>query len=347
MSVYTLRKLPCDSIHDVPIGLNEPSDPKPLLLSFPYPVLIDKIHATVHHKDRLIDLVLKKALLEPWPEDFDHVHSKWNPDSLKPWKNGVGLNSMKNHIYSQRMPHYLESELLAMSMVRSMIYNVFLKLEETKKEVYVNIRLKGAPAATGTYWVLRAHPPILTSPQGSPLILVSAMDVKQPQEKKNIDKVQKDLHRIFSHNVNSENALMMIGTAEELEFIRFVLRLNSTKIAPTAWQKTNLQLEEDKPFLTTFISPLYFDVPMSNQDYDKLLEKYGFAPTKPVMCTLTGAMVDENCCSHCMKTSANLKRCGKCRSVLYCNVECQRLHWPQHRSVCKSLKEAMSKVFDL
>ena len=41
-------------------------------------------------------------------------------------------------------------------------------------------------------------------------------------------------------------------------------------------------------------------------------------------------------CAHCGKTKSSLKRC-KCRSVSYCSVECQRLHWLQHKSTCSAI----------
>jgi len=30
-----------------------------------------------------------------------------------------------------------------------------------------------------------------------------------------------------------------------------------------------------------------------------------------------------------------LLRCGKCKNEYYCNVECQRLHWKIHKTVCR------------
>ena len=44
-------------------------------------------------------------------------------------------------------------------------------------------------------------------------------------------------------------------------------------------------------------------------------------------------------CAHCSKTKSSLKRCGKCRSISYCSVECQRLHWPQHKHACSAVRK--------
>jgi hypothetical protein len=43
-------------------------------------------------------------------------------------------------------------------------------------------------------------------------------------------------------------------------------------------------------------------------------------------------------CAHCQKTGEldTMKRCGRCRRVCYCSVECQRRHWGKggHKKVC-------------
>ena len=43
-------------------------------------------------------------------------------------------------------------------------------------------------------------------------------------------------------------------------------------------------------------------------------------------------------CSNCGKVKDSLKRC-KCKNVLYCDVQCQRLHWPQHATTCTAIKK--------
>jgi hypothetical protein len=43
-------------------------------------------------------------------------------------------------------------------------------------------------------------------------------------------------------------------------------------------------------------------------------------------------------CSNCNKTKLQLKRC-KCHNVSYCSVECQRLHWPQHKYNCSAVRK--------
>jgi hypothetical protein len=56
-------------------------------------------------------------------------------------------------------------------------------------------------------------------------------------------------------------------------------------------------------------------------------------------------------CSYCKTTMtmASLSACAGCQSVLYCSLECQRNHWPQHGLECADLaaKGAGTPQFDL
>ncbi|EME80475.1 uncharacterized protein MYCFIDRAFT_156218 [Pseudocercospora fijiensis CIRAD86] len=42
-------------------------------------------------------------------------------------------------------------------------------------------------------------------------------------------------------------------------------------------------------------------------------------------------------CARCSKTGGPLKKCAKCRSILYCDRECQTLHWKMHKKECSRL----------
>ena len=46
----------------------------------------------------------------------------------------------------------------------------------------------------------------------------------------------------------------------------------------------------------------------------------------------------ERLCSGCghVKLKKECMKCAKCKRAYYCNTECQRIHWPQHKSVCKT-----------
>ena len=46
--------------------------------------------------------------------------------------------------------------------------------------------------------------------------------------------------------------------------------------------------------------------------------------------------LDPEKCSNCNETKSSLKKC-KCRNSSYCSVECQRLHWQQHKLTCTTV----------
>jgi MYND finger len=39
-------------------------------------------------------------------------------------------------------------------------------------------------------------------------------------------------------------------------------------------------------------------------------------------------------CLNCMSTPKKLQQCARCRVAKYCNSECQKEHWPQHKQSC-------------
>ena len=44
-------------------------------------------------------------------------------------------------------------------------------------------------------------------------------------------------------------------------------------------------------------------------------------------------------CGKFSKADETPKKCGRCRSVSYCNASCQKMHWKEHKPVCKKLCE--------
>ena len=48
-------------------------------------------------------------------------------------------------------------------------------------------------------------------------------------------------------------------------------------------------------------------------------------------------------CDACLSEPSNgkLKRCSLCRSAWYCNAQCQKDHWAEHKVQCKKLTKAL------
>ena len=51
----------------------------------------------------------------------------------------------------------------------------------------------------------------------------------------------------------------------------------------------------------------------------------------------------------CRASGSKLRNCGRCRAVGYCSSECQKEHWPVHKSVYREgLREELTKeIIDL
>ena len=62
------------------------------------------------------------------------------------------------------------------------------------------------------------------------------------------------------------------------------------------------------------------------------------------LCNLSGcingqrAFQDDKACSTCgQERGKNIKKCSKCKMVQYCDIGCQKLHWPIHKKFCDKL----------
>ena len=48
-------------------------------------------------------------------------------------------------------------------------------------------------------------------------------------------------------------------------------------------------------------------------------------------------------CTKHLETGAE-KRCGGCRSVVYCDADCQRAGWATHKTVCKQFRASRDRA---
>jgi hypothetical protein len=329
LKVETNVRAPCESSHEITLSLNQPDNFKPLVLSLPYPILVDGIRATLNLKSRHVDLVLKKALWEPWPCEYrpaDNLHNVLDPDQLKPWKEESLQHSLKNHIRNQFNINVVNNVSLMKQSplnVRFVMNVLFSDISRLPSRCFT-IQRKNAPTPD---WIFLVHRPVSTTPTGRPFLLLSAFDFTLALKliaggKLSKKKNEKNFQRIFPGGMKGNT--IPIQTAEDSQLLRFVLRLNRTKITPSKWQKKNLALGEESPWLATFASPLYTDNPHLN------VESLNRS-------TLGRSVNDSNCCAACNKVSPSLKRCSRCRSTVYCSVECQHQHWSQHKIVCKKV----------
>lgn len=250
----TNQKKPCESAHDVTVSLSQPNNIEPLSMTFPFPILVGGIRATLHRKDHYITLVLKKAVLEPWPHEFQAEHSKWDADKLKLWaekevkvendNNGISRPSLASSCMNSSMVHLLCQfkfsqvqtpslmEKTPLNLVRGTIRDIFQRFTSriASRTNFVRVCLKGA-SAENPDWYLRVHKPIRTSPQGSPMLMISAFDNKLKESLETNEKASKlkgnNFSRVFPVLKPEETMAVEMDSAESLQLLRYVLRLNS------------------------------------------------------------------------------------------------------------------------
>ena len=211
-------------------------------------------------------------------------------------------------------------EMNVMTKVREIIRRIFDCAVEHGHERF---QLKFEESPNTPDWFIRAHPPVRTSPSGTPILLLSALDHHLQERlhskgKLDIDRSKKHFHRIYGHVPEEEKVVIPIESAEVAKMLRYVLRLNSTKIRPSSWQTENLpQGKSPSPWLATFVRPLYQDCVLD------LHPSFASSPS-----------IEVYRCAKCGKTEGNLTPCGKCKAVLYCSFDCRRADSAKHKPSC-------------
>ncbi|EFX73562.1 hypothetical protein DAPPUDRAFT_109654 [Daphnia pulex] len=356
LTISTDQVLPCKSAHQVTISLNTPTKLNSLTLSFPYPILVDEISAILYSTDRFIELVLKKGWWEPWPVEFQSNEEwKWNVDSLKPWENHAsrsisrfGSTALDFHHRLQfnldlkfndpgnKTPSVIEpsqwnlraeqlNEKEALQTLRRRFQSLLFNPTTPDLE-YFFLKPTGSSNADWCIFVL-IHKPLLTSPLGSPIRLLTVIDLQMAEilmdrEQLNEETFTKEFKAIEC--VTRETGKIISVEPYELLLWNLILRLNSTKIVPSSEQTRHLASGMNGSWLfATFVSPLYVDAPVNPQD------------VRSQFSTNDSTSADEKCCGACKKVPQIPKRCSRCRSIVYCSVECQRSNWPQHKLLCK------------
>ena len=302
------QRWPCQSSHRITVSLD---GVKPLTITLPYPILMDNLKATLRRKDGVVDVVAVKAQNDLWPEDVIRDQFKWDTANLESW---TDMKAIDIHLTSQFGPDGPASrESSALTGIRLLLSSIFTLAIKEKKLLF-ELRSKG-PEETKE-WLVRVHLPVRTSPRGAPVLLLTALDQRQiarleRESKWNKQQGEKDHKRIFcSRDLPEKFEVVELQSAEEVELFRHILRLNSTKIEPTTWQKKNLPQGGDSPWLATFIRPLYLD-------------KLFYYNQKPA-----------GTCRKCNRKDVPMKKCSRCKTASYCSVECQRADWPLHKLSC-------------
>lgn len=241
-------------------------------ISLPYPIFVEDIVMDPHQDEGYIDLLLKKALNEPWPCGFQLGYRTVSSD-LKPWMMNENRltelnNSLDNHLSRQflkNLPRVImvdpvdpEESNDSQSRVRKTIG--FLLTSYTLYEKFKIKSIKIVSPTRDEDWLhLVFKHPILTTPQGTPILITSVYDNKRARLLKKKEKLnlQATDQRLMKWLQVEKERDMKTDTQEDFELIRLLLHLNATRTIPNKWQEQNLYIGDDSPWLATYISPIY------------------------------------------------------------------------------------------
>ena len=148
--------------------------------------------------------------------------------------------------------------------IRRKIKGIFEAAEENK--LFFIVEVEGS-TGVDFVWFFRAHLPVRTSPHGTPLLLLTALDFRQTERMKSLGNLDFDRLLEVAARIFGDPSLVIripLASMGEERLLCFLLRLNSTKIQPMEWQRENVPLGDSStsPWLATFIQPLYQDVHM-------------------------------------------------------------------------------------
>lgn len=192
-------------------------------------------------------------------------------------------------------------------------------------------------------WFIRVHLPVLVSPSGAPMLLLTANDHRLAQKFVDSGELKQptateDFQRIFIKGVpTSQVCPMFVKSEEEENVLRYLLRVNATKILTNTWPVEHVPAGENSPWLATFVAPSYVDQTGTDVEMDELVattNEVTIQRQEEKNTSLKERALESSVCSKCKQTKENLKRCSRCRSVRYCSVDCQRSDWTLHRTSC-------------
>ncbi len=318
-------------------------------LNFPWPLKISEVHSTLDpDTEGGPRLILPKSLHEPHPYEWNE-QKQWDVTSLKLWDAENLLKDLNFHLSAQfdfkelkrQMLNETENEANSCCVkgVREIIRTLFQSSTIDGNVLFV-IRSKHDPKLKNL-WFLRVHLPVRVSPFDSPMLLLTANDHRLAQKlvdrgELNQAQATEDFKRIFVKGVpSSEVCPLFVQSEEEEAVLRYVLRLNATKIIANNWPIEGVPNGENSPWLSTFVHPYYVDQTGTDADMEDLV-----ATTNKLSVKTGGnestkeSPLELKVCSKCKQTKENLKRCSRCRSAKYCSVECQRSDWATHKSLC-------------
>ncbi|XP_059350471.1 uncharacterized protein LOC132087705 [Daphnia carinata] len=329
---------PCESVHHITLIMDQPFDSQTLTFAVPFPFIAETVVA-MPYKPGEIRLFFEKAVYEPWPAQFISRADRVIGDFL--------LRDLDIHL-EQQFDNIPTSSSNALHQIRLMISCLF-RLVVKDNHTFFMIAELNAPSSDDDSsepdWYLRIHLPIVSNKTGSPMLMLSAFDSSLAPKlvhrgKMSIHDINADFQRIYTDDANKETRSIpcfVTSTREESRLLRYILRLNSTKIGKDIQEYEAIPFwpfGENSPWLATFLSPCYADQPRPVSDIwsQLLLKNEGKRGEKHKQ--LEDITEHQYICASCHQSTKKAKRCGRCKAVHYCDAVCQRKNWTKHKRIC-------------
>ena len=312
-----------------------------LTLQLPWPVLVKEVVVSLN-SDKAIQIIAKKCVDDAFPGDYGG-RSKWDINRFLPWKELTTNGHLRDHLEAQFSCFYLSltkwcnvpPHATVFDEVREILRAIFYS---HYKNSFQLVAIHDVKNPDSPCLFFRIHPPVRFSPHGSPLLLVSVIDCERLEElisqgKIDRDAFQAEYHRLLTERVSKEVCVIRAST-EEVNLLRYVLRINSTTMRRSAWQSKNLPRGDDHPWVATFITPLYKEIVELNCFHfeQKARKLKGLTPNFTLN-PLSDADYRKSC-AFCFVVKVALKSCSRCHSDFYCSTSCQGNHWPSHKLKC-------------
>lgn len=348
MTLSTDREPPSEAGHQITLSTGTTSQ----TLTFPWPLKVADVHSTCELETGTVRLVLPKSINEPRPYEWKD-RKQWDINSLNSWDPETLLKDLCFHLCAQFEVLDLKRQVLnkttseggasGLNGVREIVRMIIQTSVSDNNLLYV-IQSKHDPSLKNL-WFLRVHLPVRISPLGSPILFLTANDhrlAKKFVDRGALEQTQatEDFKRIFVEGETGSGVLpLFIYSEEEENLLRYLLRLNSTKILTNTWPIEQVPTGENSPWLKTFVSPCYVDQVGTDAEMEDLVattKKVNIEDQEGNKSQLTNDLKPDanETCTKCKQPKGNLKRCSRCRSVKYCSVECQRSDWTVHKLSC-------------
>lgn len=318
-----------------------------LSFELPHPFYSEQVGIR-YLSDSEAELTLFKALDEPWPSEFA-VQTKWCADYLPSWPMEA---SQKSRNDSSDLFVHLDRQFdapsktldpypfVALDQVRKVISAIF-ELVVKEGHSFMTVRCLdsenvSAQVAIETEpdWLIRVDWTARCSPQGVPLLLISAFDHQRALEligkkETTADEIENEAVRLFYSKIPDETVVnsFLLCSREAASLFRYILRLNSTKIKPSKSQIKDKISTENSPWIATFLAPRY-------------------SPRAPSAAEIGSATLMRSTrlkCAYCKRVQEKLTRCQGCGVSHYCSTECQQADLDDHLLVCGYLGRLSSR----